>query len=240
MTHQGYARPELLASTEWLSEHLDDPGIRIVDCDEFELYLRAHVRNAVGIRVHHYIKHPNYPSAQTEYPLVAEPDVMKSVMEEMGIGDDTLVIAYDNSGSLYSTRFWWVLNFYGHTNVKVLNGGWKKWFDEGRPTSIDRPPDAGDVTFTPTVDDSLVCTLDYGVGQVGNPDTVFLDVRSDEEWDGSNDRGNARAGRVPGAVHLEWLNLITEDRHRTFKPVDELRAMLDPLGVTPDKNVITY
>ena len=240
MSDQGYARPEMLASTEWLAEHIDDPNVRVVDCDEFEPYLRAHVKNAVGIRVHHYIKHPNYPTAQTEYPLVAEPGVMKGLMEDMGIGDDTLVVAYDNSGSLYSTRFWWVLNYYGHTNVKVLNGGWKKWFDEGRPTSIDRPPDVGTVTFTPKADDSLVCTLDYGVGQVGNADTVFWDVRSSEEWDGSNDRGNARAGRVPGAVHLEWLNLITSDRHRTFKPASELRAMLEAIGVTPDKNVITY
>ena len=240
MSDQGYARPELLASTEWLAEHIDDPNVRVVDCDEFGLYLRAHIKNAVGIRVHHYIKHPNYPTAQKEYPLVAEPDVLKGLMEEMGIGDDTLVVAYDNSGSLNSARFWWVLNYYGHTNVKVLNGGWKKWFDEGRPTSIDRPPDVGEVTFTPRADDSLVCTLDYGVGQVGNSDTVFLDVRSDGEWDGSNNRSNARAGRVPGAVHLEWLNLITSDRHRMFKPASELGPMLEALGVTPDKNVITY
>ena len=240
MTDQGYDRPELLATTEWLAEHLDDPNVRVVDCDEFDPYLRTHIKNAVGIRVHHYIKHPDYPSAQRDYPLVAEPGVMKALMEEMGIGDDTLVVAYDNSGSLYSTRFWWVLNYYGHTTVKVLNGGWKKWFDEGRPVSIDRPPDAGDVTFTPQADESLVCSLDYGVGQVGNSDTVFLDVRSDGEWDGSNDRGNARAGRVPGAVHLEWLNLITADRYRLFKPSSELRPMLEALGVTPDKNVITY
>lgn len=240
MSEQGYARPELLASTEWLAEHIDDPNVRVVDCDEFDPYLRAHIKNAVGIRVHHYIKHPNYPTAQTEYPLVAEPDVMKELMESMGIGDDTQVVAYDNSGSLYSTRFWWVLNYYGHTNVKVLNGGWKKWFDEGHPTSIDRPPDVGEVTFTPKADDSLVCTLDYGVGQVGNSDTVFWDVRSSEEWDGSNDRGNDRAGRVPGAVHLEWLNLITSDRHRMFKPASELMSMLKAIGVTPDKNVITY
>ena len=92
MTEHQYARPELLASTEWLAERLDDPNVRVVDCDEFDPYLRAHIKNAVGIRVHHYIKHPDYPSNPTQYPLVAEPDVMKSLMEEMGIGDDTLVV----------------------------------------------------------------------------------------------------------------------------------------------------
>ena len=113
-------------------------------------------------------KRPNYPTAQKEYPLVAGPDVMKGLMEEMGIGDDTLVVAYDNSGSLNSARFWWALNYYGRTNVKALNGGWKKWFDEGRPTSMDWPANVGEVTFTPKADDSLVRPLDYGVGQVAN------------------------------------------------------------------------
>ncbi len=157
----------------------------------------------------------------------------------MGIGDDTQVIAYDGFGGLYATRFWWVLSYYGHTNVKVLNGGWKKWFDEGRPVSLDSA-ERREATFTPRANPDLLCTLDYGVSRVRNDDTVFLDVRSDEEWEGTNDRGNKRAGRVPGAVHLEWLNLVTDDRHQTFKPAAEVRAMLEPLGVTPDKNVITY
>ena len=239
MTAKGYARPELLVDTDWLAEHVDDPNLRIVDCDLFAEYRRAYIKNAVGISVHHYIKHPDYASAPRDYPWVAQPDVMKGLMEGMGIGDDTLVIAYDASGSLYSTRLWWVLNYYGHTNVKVLNGGWRKWFDEGHPTSIDRPPQAS-VTFTPQASDALMCTLDYGLSQVGKPETVFLDVRSDEEWEGTADRGNKRAGHIPGAVHLEWTNFVSEDRYRTMKPADELSAMLTAIGVTPDKNVLTY
>ena len=239
MTTQGYARPELLADTDWLAEHLDDPNIRIIDCDEFPEYRRAHIKNAVGIQVHHYIKHPEYPNTPHDYPWVAEPDVIKELMENLGIGDDTLVVTYDAAGSLSATRFWWVLNYYGHTNVKVLNGGWRKWFDEGKPTSIARPPEVS-VTFTPQANEDLICKLDYGVEQVGNSDTVFLDVRSDGEWDATNSRGNDRAGRIPGAVHLEWLNFITQDSHRTFKTAEELRSMLEMVGVTPDKNVITY
>ena len=239
MTTLGYERPDLLVETDWLESRLDDPGIRIVDCDVFDSYRRAHVRNAVGIPVHHYVKHPDYPSDPKAYPLVAEREPFTELMENMGIGNDTQVVAYDASGSLYAARFWWVLNYYGHTNVKVVNGGWKKWFDEGRPLSLDSPriPRA---TFEARADPSLVCSLDYGVSHVGDPDTVFLDVRSDGEWEGTNDRGNKRAGRIPGAVHLEWLNLVTSDRHQTFKPAGEVRAMLAALGVTPDKQVITY
>ncbi len=239
MTTQEYARPDLLVETDWLEAHLDDPNIRIVDCDQFDLYQRAHIKNALGIRVHHYIKQPEYATDPRKYPLVAPPDVFSELMGSMGIGNDSLVVTYDNAGSLSATRFWWVLNYYGHTNVKVLNGGWRKWFDEGRPITLDSP-EIKTSTFTPDENHNLVCTLDYGVSQVGNPDTIFLDVRSDGEWEGTNDRGNKRSGHVPEAIHLEWLNFITDDKHRTFKAASELRAMLEERGVTPDKQVITY
>jgi thiosulfate/3-mercaptopyruvate sulfurtransferase len=86
----------------------------------------------------------------------------------------------------------------------------------------------------------VLCTLDYGRTNVGNADVVFLDVRSDGEWDGSNNRGNKRAGRIPGAVHLEWLNFVTADTYQTIKPAHELRAMLEAAGATPDKEIVTY
>ena len=116
---------------------------------------------------------------------------------------------------------------------------WKKWFDEGRPVSIDSTP-RQPATFTPRANPDLFCSLDYGVSHIDDPDVVFLDVRSDGEWEGTNDRGNRRAGRIPGAVHLEWLHLVTSDRHQTIKPADELRSMLEAVGATPDKEVVTY
>jgi thiosulfate/3-mercaptopyruvate sulfurtransferase len=239
MTTQGYAQPDLLVETDWLAEHVDDPHIRIVDCDPLDVYRRAHIKNAIGIPVHHYLKQTEYTVDPRQYPLVAPPDTMRALMERMGIGDENLVVAYDSFGCLWATRLWWVLNYYGHTNVKVLNGGWKKWFAEGHPVSLDRPtlPAA---TFTPRTQPDLLCTLDYGCSQVGNADVVFLDVRSDGEWDGSNDRGNKRAGRIPGAVHLEWLHFVTADASQTIKPAHELRAMLEAVGVTLDKEIITY
>jgi thiosulfate/3-mercaptopyruvate sulfurtransferase len=239
MTTQGYARPELLVETDWLAAHLDDPQIRIVDCDPMDVYRRAHIQHAIGIPVHHYIKQPEYTADFRKYPLVAPPDTMKALMERMGIGDDNLVVTYDSNGCLWSARLWWALHYYGHTNVKVLNGGWKKWFAEGRPVSIDSPRPSA-TTFTPRPNPDVLCTLDYGRANVGNADVVFLDVRSDGEWDGSNNRGNKRAGRIPGAVHLEWLNFVTADAYQTIKPAHELRAMLEAVGATPDKEIVTY
>ena len=239
MTTENFVNPQILVDTEWLNDHIDDPNIRIVDCDMFDSYSRAHIRGAVGIKVHHYIKHPLYPDDSKAYPWVAEPEVVKELFESMGIGDNTTVVTYDSGGSLWASRFWWVLNYYGHTNAKVLDGGWIKWFDEGRPVSIDTPVPI-EVTFTPSSDDTLICTLDQAVSKIDDSDVVFLDVRSDGEWEGTNSRGNSRSGRVPGSVHLEWLNFITDDKYHTIKSPSELRSMLEAVGVTPEKEVITY
>ena len=239
MTTVKYERPDLLVETEWLEDNLDDPNIRIVDCDEFNLFRRAHVKNAIGIPVHHYIKEKNYSLDARKHPLVAPPEVFSDLMCNMGIGNDNLVIAYDNSGSLYATRFWWDLNYYGHSNVRVLNGGWSKWFDEGRPASI-QIPTTERTTFTPKENPNLVCSIDYGISQVNDSQSVFLDVRSDEEWNGTNTRGNRRSGHIPGAIHLEWLNFLDRDNYNIFKPASELYSVLREKGVTPERQIITY
>ena len=145
MTTEGYARPEILVETDWLEEHLNDPDIRIVDCDQYDLYSRAHVTNAVGTPEHNFIKNPDYANDPTGHPLVASAEDFARLMGRMGIGNDTTVVAYDAGGGTRAARLWWVLNYYGHTKAKMLNGGWKKWHDEGRPTSTDalrprRPP----------------------------------------------------------------------------------------------------
>ena len=239
MTTGSYARPDILVESDWLQEHLHDPDVRIIDCDQIDGYRRAHLPNSVGIREHHYIKHPEFPREPTSYPLVASAEHVSELMGGMGVGNDHTVITYDNAGGLYAARVWWVLNYYGHTNVKVLNGGWPKWLDEGRPVTTDAPqPEPA--TFNAREVPELVCTLDYGVSCVGDSDTIFLDVRSTGEYTGENNRSNQRAGHVPGAIHLEWLNFVTGDKHRTVKPADEIRAMLEERGVTPDKQVITY
>ncbi len=236
MTSEAYARPEMLVDTAWLQDHIDDPGIRIVDCDEHPVYRRAHIPGAVGLPVFHYIKHPDYP----KNPLVMPPEPFADLMRRLGIGNDTLVIAYDGFGSLYAARFWWVLNYYGHAKVKVLNGGWNKWLDEGRPSTYEVPKPPPGEFAVPDHNPDMNCTVEYGLSRVGNDDTVFLDARSDGEWEGSNDRGNKRAGHVPGAVHLEWLNFVTDDGQRTIKPAAELRALLELHGITPDKEVVPY
>jgi thiosulfate/3-mercaptopyruvate sulfurtransferase len=235
---EGYARPELLVETEWLAEHLDDPGLRVVDADYPEAYARAHIPGAAG--------HPDeniYLKTARGETFLMGPEPFAAAMGALGIGDDTAVVVYDGHASLYAARLWWALAYYGHRNVRVLNGGWHKWLLEGRPATMARPraiPGGEAGRFTPRVDPGILTDCPLLRSAIGREDAAILDVRTDAEWTGAEDRGNARRGRVPGAVHLEWVNFVTDDDRKVFKPAPELREMLGALGVTPDKDVHVY
>ena len=229
----GYARPELLAEPDWLQEHADDPNVRVIDCATLDAYRRAHIPGAVGLPVHFYIKDKN------DETYVMPPDQFKELMERLGVSDGMTVVTYDDNNSLVAARLWWVLNYYGHTDAKVLNGGWHRWLTEGRPVTFHQTrPQPG--SFTPRVNESIICRLDDLQAKVAGGGSNILDVRTDEEWLGTSDRGNKRAGRVPGAVHLEWLNFVTHDDRRVFRPAAELQAMLREAGINPEQEVVTY
>jgi len=114
----------------------------------------------------------------------------------------------------------------------VLNGGWVKWFYEGRPatTHATHPEPA---VFTPCVNEDVICRIDDLKGRVGAAGTSILDVRAPEEYNGTNSRGNARSGHVPGAVHIEWTEFVTHDDRRVFKPAVGILQMLTRAGITP-------
>lgn len=230
-----YAAPELLVDTAWLAEHLDDPNVRVIEMmQDAAAFTEGHIPGA--------IVSPDWQIKGSENKkLVAPPEEAKAWFESVGIGDDTLVIGYDRMRNRDSARLWWVLSFYGHTNVKVLNGGWKKWTNEGRPIETGASPTpAGDFTFTPqAANHEIESTVDKLKAAIGRDDTMIWDLRSADEYSGKEPRGNAHAGHVPGAVNLEWVNLVHEDDH-SFKSADDLLALLAPLGITPDKEVHTY
>jgi thiosulfate/3-mercaptopyruvate sulfurtransferase len=132
-----------------------------------------------------------------------------------------------------------VLKYYGHTNAKVLNGGWHRWLTEGRPVTFHgtRAP-KGSFSATPNPD--IYATVDYLKEMHTNPACQVLDARTDQEWDGTNDRGNKRSGRVPGAHHMEWVRFVATDDNRKFLPAAEIEALLKSAGIERDKPTITY
>ncbi|MBI2913480.1 MAG: sulfurtransferase [Chloroflexi bacterium] len=237
-----YPRPEILAETGWLAEHLGDPSVRIVDCDEFAAYQRLHVPGAVGLKVHHYLKAEGERApGQTAGTYVMGPEEFERVMSEHGIGSQHTVVAYDGMGGLYAARLWWALDYYGHTNCKLLNGGFHKWFSEGRPVTRDQPH-VEPATFRVRPGSDCLCTLDGVRDALGREAVVIWDVRSREEHTGDDRRQNRRAGRIPGAVHLEWLDMTVRPPERSglLLPAGEIRCKLDILGITPEKQVLTH
>ena len=233
MTDDGYSHPEYLVEADWLAAHLEDDNVVVVDCDVDAGYNRGHVPGAVLIP-DNFAKDPD-----TGRVLMMTPPQFQAVCERLGIGDDSLVVCYDNGQGTTAARLWWVLNTYGHRDVKVLNGGWRGWLTGGHDISFDRPAPAEGVTFTPKLDDSMLVTVDELKQACSLEESVVWDTRSDGEWDGTALRGNKRAGHVPGAVHLEWFNLMDRQTHR-FRSAPEIRQMLSEHGITPDKNVYTY
>ena len=167
------------------------------------------------------------------------PEGFAKFMMDLGIGDETLVIGYDNSRGLYAARMWWSLNYYGHTNVKVMNGGWRKWLSEGRSITTETPKITAAKKFTARANPLLIATADQVKASIGKKDSVIWDVRSRGEYTGEMTRGNKRTGHISGAVHMEWLETV-DDKTHLLKPADELRRMLESKGITPDKRITTH
>lgn len=233
MAEQAYARPEMLVEPTWLEAHVNDANVRIVDCDLQPAYRRAHIPNAIPIKGHHYLKE------KEGAPYIMGLQQYTEVMRQMGIGDDTLVIAYDGFSSLYAARFWWTLNYYGHTQVKVLNGGWDAWLTEVQQVSNapTRPPE-NPSSFSAKKNEEIIARWEQVRDAIDN-DTILLDVRSDGEWTGKNDRGTKRGGHIPNAVHLEWLNYVDPETKK-FKSAAELSLLFEDLGISCASKVVTY
>jgi thiosulfate/3-mercaptopyruvate sulfurtransferase len=242
VANKGYARPDMLRDPAWIAAHLNDPGICIVDCESTAAYERAHIPGARSLaaaitvptkRESYLLKDPS------DGVFIMKPDMLAEVMGRLGIGDDTVVYAYDGHGCHYAARFWWVLRYYGHPQVHLIDGGWGKWLAEGLPSSRDRG-DIKPAIFTPRAQPQYTVTAEELRDSRGKPGTVILDARTTAEYIGDNDRGTARGGHVPGAVHLEWSEALTNDANEEFRSAAELLPKYAAVGVTPDKAVLTY
>lgn len=235
MADQGWARPELLAETDWLAEHLDDPGVVVVDCDLLPAYQRLHIPGAVWSRSRYW----KADGLDNGLHAIDDAGEFASIMGSLGISATSRVVAYDGSGGVYAARFWWTCRRFGLDSVQLLDGGLDKWRADGRPLSNDNVRPAA-ATFQATgPDDSSICRIADVTRDCELGEHVFWDVRSQDEWTGQNARGAKNAGRVPNAVHIEWLETL-EHPVRTFKPPAELRRTLEAAGITPDKTVTTY
>jgi thiosulfate/3-mercaptopyruvate sulfurtransferase len=232
---RGYVDPSILVTTDWLAEHINDPNVVVVDTDDPNEYLEGHIPGASNPPDNYY------KTSLQDRTHIQGPQLFSATMNDLGIGDDSLVVAYDRTGGLYALRLMWALHYYRHANVKMLDGGYQRWVADGRETSIDPAETVRSTAFTPREPDrSVYADINDVLKATGDADTTLLDVRTDGEWDGSNKRGGKRGGRMPGAIHLEWVNFHTGGEIPTLKTADQIRALLNEHGVATNGNVITY
>ena len=235
-------RDRFLVSTEWLAEHLDDPNVRVVDCRYYfdgrvgrDEYDKGHLPGAVYLDWSNELSTKDDPIA---FKVARGPQV-KAVMEGIGVGDDTLIVGYDDEGGHFVSRLWLVLARHGHDNVRILEGGITRWAREGRPLTT-APPTPRSATFTPRDGlTDLLATADEVLAARRDPSVAVVDVRRHTEYTGEEARA-ARGGRVPGATWIFWQDNLRWDGDRTFRTPEEIRARYEDAGVTADKQVITY
>jgi thiosulfate/3-mercaptopyruvate sulfurtransferase len=246
------SRSRWLAEPAWLADHLDDPGIRVVD-------LRGIVRttaDAAGIQHASYLGLPDeYRAGHIPGAIfldwtkdIVDPDDpvpaqvapaarIAKVLGEAGIGDGTTVIAYDSHpASQFATRLWWVLRYYGHDAVRVLNGGWSRWQRDGQAVSTEEPvyPAA---TFTPRPRPAWRATADQVLASLGRPSVALVDAREAAQYTNAVRRG-PRGGHIPGAINLP-RELFLDDSG-CFRPQDELQAVVDHAGLRPEQQIVAY
>jgi len=230
---RGYARPELLADTEWLAGRLDDPRVRIVDARSANEYAAGHIAGAVHI--------DGFGSSipRAENGDMGSPAEFARLAGGLGIGNDTTVVVYDTPTQRMGMVAWALL-YYGHQDVRILDGGVTKWLAEGRPLTT-RVRAVSPTTYVARTVEAVYCSLEQAQEALDRDDFVFWDTRSREEYEGTRAGFGAtgRLGHIPGAVHLDWSELL-DSKTRTLKPAGELQDMLASRGITADKQVAGY
>jgi thiosulfate/3-mercaptopyruvate sulfurtransferase len=233
-----YTNPDALVDTEWLAEHLDDGIIRVIEVDEdTTAYEKGHIRNAVGWNWFDDL----HAKPRRDY---VDQDGLSRLLQQAGVGRSTAVVLYGGNNNWFAAYAYWLLRYLGFDNVKLLNGGRKKWELESRELTTDVPEhEITDFTIKDEVRNNLRALRDQVLKKVG--EVQFVDVRSPEEYRGEMlapahlPQEQAQVpGHIPGAANIPWSKAANEDG--TFKLADELKNLYEGAGVTPDDAVIAY
>jgi thiosulfate/3-mercaptopyruvate sulfurtransferase len=228
-----YAHPEQLVDTAWVAAHAGDPGVRIVDMRQHG-YEEGHVPGAV------YLSPIAIRDARNPPTFLLSPQAFAAMMAKLGIRDTTRVVAYDERGGIYAARLWWILNYFGHSNVALMDGGWVKWSAEHRRSTTDAPDPVADVAaFSPKPQPAWVATASDVVGAIGKPGVRIVDARTVAEIEGRDLRSIRRGGFIPTSVPVYWEDLLNPET-KTFRPAEELKKIYEDRGILPSQEVIAY
>ncbi|MBZ5544523.1 MAG: sulfurtransferase [Acidobacteriia bacterium] len=233
-----YKHPEVLVSTDWVAQHTDDPKVRLVEVDvDTSSYAKGHIKNAVGW------------NWQTQLQDNVRRDLLgqqqfEKLARESGISNDSTVVLYGDNNNWFAAYALWQFKYFGHKDVRLMNGGRKKWELEGRPFTTDVP------RVTPTnyrataPDESVRARREIVFDTLDKKNRYLVDVRSPDEFTGKviappgMSETAQRGGHIPGAASIPWSKAANDDG--TFKSYDELASLYGGQGVRPDKETIAY
>ncbi|HEY9485121.1 MAG TPA: sulfurtransferase [Nitrososphaeraceae archaeon] len=235
-----YANPNVLVDTQWVEDHLDDINVRIaeVDYDPKANYNLGHIPNSL---LFDWKRDINDPLTRN----ILSRDDCSTLLQKAGINDNTTLILYGDFNNWFAAFAFWVFEYYGMKNTKIMNGGRKKWLEEDRPISKDIPSfPMGN--FKPTgPNPALRAFLSQVRESLELDKTKRIDVRSPQEFSGEitapaeyPTEHAQRGGHIPGAVNIPWAKAVNDDG--TFKSADELTKLYHTVGITPEKEIITY
>jgi len=232
-----YAK-DVLVDTQWVEDHLDDSSIRIVEVDENPaLYAEAHIPGAIGFDWKKDLQD------QVKRDFLG-PEAFGELFGSHGISNDHTIVLYGDRNNWFAAYTYWYLKFYGHDNVKLVNGPREKWISEDRPTTTDVPSHEP-ATFTAQEGDPEIRAERDEVLDALDAGTKLVDVRSPQEFSGEliampgyEQEGAQRSGHIPGAASIPWAQAVQEDG--TFKPREELQQLYSDKGVLNGENIIAY
>ncbi len=237
---KGYVHADVLATTQWVADHVKDANVRLIESNEdVLLYEQGHIPGAVQID---WVGDLN-DKVRRDY---LDRKGFAELMGRNGITNDTMIVFYGDKNNWWATYAFWVFQLFGHSNAKIMDGGRKKWIDEGRELSKDKPTYAQATYKAPERSDYQFRAFRDQVRDHISTNQPLVDVRSPKEYSGEllhmeayPQEGASRGGHIPGARNVPWGQAVNEDG--TFKTADQLRAIYEQReGLSSDQNVITY
>jgi thiosulfate/3-mercaptopyruvate sulfurtransferase len=236
-----FARPELLATPDWLAENHSREGIRVVDCrwrvdgSAPRRFAEAHIPGAVFLD---WTRELVDASDRTPYQL-AGPEQFSSAVRNAGIGDGSTVVLYDDAASLYAARVWWSLLVYGFRSVRILDGGWPAWLGSGRPSSSASPAVAA-ASFTLRLDPERRLSTSDVNALLGSRRVQIVDVRAPSEYRGEGGGISPRPGHIPGAVNVPVARLTLPDEQRFVDAIQMTRLFGEAGVLGRGSRIVTY